>query len=1531
MHDPTNIAVGQLAVSHGFLTREAAFHCLNHATQRGMTFAEVARLLGALTDSKFQKLQWLSAQTSQAPSHVPSYVRPKAPPSVLDHSAVHSQTVGGLPEPGDWIGEYQIQRLLGKGGMGAVYAARRGERDYALKMILSLENPSDEIRFEREVQAAAAVDRHPNVVSVHSYDRHGVTPYAVFDMVEGVGLDELLTKGEAQDLDWTLNIVIKSLGALAHIHDGGVIHRDLKPANILIRHSDGEPLITDFGLAKQEDAEKLTRTGEMLGTPAYMAAEQMSGNPVTAAADVWAMGVILYELLTGYRPFPGSTLLEICNKVLLQDPIPPRKHVPDLDKELEVVILKCLQRDIENRYTSAQELLSDLERYQRGESIEGKLPSFDVVGTSKKFWWAGVALVLAVCFLGFGLIKANISENELKTLEAKLPEDEIIEAAIAKRLVEVSQGRMSRNAIDKVLSTRTSENLYSELNRFERQKKKLSKIQTYRRLKLLVDLMDLTDAKAERLKLVTGSWLQNYRKGGLIKGDSLDHIFALYLATQSLEALTTKDAFQRYEALPERLRRITLPLLDCLVAKGMTENDEAATRSNFKRLATYHERFNVQSWKTFLDELTKRLKKVRTDSQKAGSDKQYSKVLPTIVNVLGNVTGINLSKIGGAETLIGYERALGNGECFIALRIAHRLKVKGFWNSVPDGRLEDQLNFALSSKTAIDLDQSEVYFVLQALDLGCWIDRYAFFLQGLKLEKSLSAKVNDLYEQLKARNENAWYFLRGRIGYRNRGNDEKRDTWVKDCRLTVTQSQERLDFLKKALATPNISKSVRIGLCGLIAEGICDRAQYRAMVYTFETDPKLNSPTPANIKRSFEPEITDLGYFLSVLQVHNGSQLRRVCELKTWLIENELDYDLLKPIFRPEVRDLFNKNSLADGVAKLEHSLFPDHKPDIDVPMPLRKRRMLLLMSSTAKEQFEDARLKIQVAKQKADRQEPFDITVNEPRLFTRPFCRYLRSLKTLGYLKLALDLYDDGTKPDAVSAQDLQELRSPKIDRVSMLTTLGRFQLAIKAVDELIELERRSSKELIFTNIRPIQASLGNLVNSLRKAGKSELAHSFFNERVGGRLDLWEQSTFQKNPYIVRRLIMAEVKRGDAKAIEDLLLPVVQRCFEFSKKGVEGWRIGESYHWETRHMLNELVGHCRMLKNYQPMIQLLNRVSESAFNELWPKYISLQSALSKEKDWEKIRARVSAVNNSQILEFAFELAPLDNWVQWPLLTLVRKYQDGSRSKRLDKAISEQLKRCVMHYKSAKPTAEYKVLTLLRLIRQSPIRDVVRENFQSLDQFSYFLLKTKYEAGMYWVMSEYFTLLRQKFTDRDKLAPKYFLGRAAFILDWHLLILEGKRNYESIYHTYRRMLKYHIPLEQLKKSEIHLQNSIMSNRYSSYHYGFALLKLNKMDEFDTFAGTLKTKRIFVQYFQLLGYKHFFTNNAEGLLKAIQEVKQTNARGRMKLAVRLQGQYLIVTKQNEKYNQLKVDIQRRGGELAKLIPVWDRMIDEMKDQ
>ncbi|MDF1665727.1 MAG: serine/threonine-protein kinase, partial [Planctomycetota bacterium] len=850
-----------------------------------------------------------------------------------------------LPEPGEWIGSYQIQRLLGKGGMGAVYAARRGERDYALKMILALENPADEIRFEREAQAAAAVDRHPNVVSVHSYDRHGNTPYAVFDLIEGVGLDELLTTGEAQELDWTLNIVIKSLRALVHIHEAGVIHRDLKPANILIRHSDGEPLITDFGLAKQEDAEKLTRTGEMLGTPAYMAAEQMSGEKVTEAADVWAMGVILYELLTGYRPFPGATLLEICNKVLLQDPISPKKHVPELDDELQTVILKCLQRDLENRYESARELLEDLVRYQKGEAVEAVLPSFDVVGASKKFWWAGVAFVLAICFLGAGFIYVKSIGDEISNLENKLPEKGTLNEAVATRLVHVAKGDMSLKAVDEIVQTRRHiPTLFQLEEATDRDLSELKSLDRILRLKLLIDLVKIRSTSPEKLIVTTTAYLENETGISKFNGAAMKNVRTLYLALHSKESLNSGEAFALFEKLPLRLQKITLSLLEGVIAKEMVTTNQALVSANYRRLVELHERLEVEDWTIFSKTLRVELEALRLRSQKPNSEKLFSQVFSMFLVLFQGDARKGLSVFKESAELVRYKESLSKKRCLIALEAAYELKKLGFWNEVPDKKLQVQLNTFFVSNAASEYNgQSRMYHVVKAIEVGCLIENYRYFLRELKETLSDDLHLKSLIKQARGSGEEPWYFQLGRRAYRSRGARETQEAWAADCRLTVTLSKSRLNILKRAERDPTHSSAVRTEIQGLIAEGYFDLANYEAMVATLVTQPLVSAPSAAELARCIKLYIQDIGHYLSNIQLHPGLQTSRVCEIKKWLIDQGLDYETLAPVLNPKVRAIFKEHSLEIGVAKLADLCFPGAKQDVEVDLTLQQRRLVLL------------------------------------------------------------------------------------------------------------------------------------------------------------------------------------------------------------------------------------------------------------------------------------------------------------------------------------------------------------------------------------------------------------------------------------------------------------------------------------------------------------------------------------------------------------------------------------------------------------
>jgi len=278
-----------------------------------------------------------------------------------------------LPSIGGMIGEYRVIRELGRGGMGAVYQGRKGDTDFAIKVIIT-DSESATARFEREAQAVAAVDRHPNIVKIHAYSRHGALPYLVLDFIPGASLDTLLEPGLPYELDRSLEILIKTAEAMQFCHDRSILHRDLKPANIMIREEDGEPLLTDFGLAKGGDSEALTKSTDILGTPAYMSPEQAGSenDKIGTASDSWAFGVMLYELATGQKPFPGETMFAIAKKVMFHDPIPPRQHVPELSKDIETIILKCLNKEIEDRYESCGAFAEDCRRARRGDPIVGR-------------------------------------------------------------------------------------------------------------------------------------------------------------------------------------------------------------------------------------------------------------------------------------------------------------------------------------------------------------------------------------------------------------------------------------------------------------------------------------------------------------------------------------------------------------------------------------------------------------------------------------------------------------------------------------------------------------------------------------------------------------------------------------------------------------------------------------------------------------------------------------------------------------------------------------------------------------------------------------------------------------------------------------------------------------------------------------------------------------------------------------------------------------------------------------------------------
>ncbi len=283
------------------------------------------------------------------------------------------------------VAGYEVLGVLGRGGMGVVYKARQKglKRTVALKMILagSHAGDADLARFRSEAEAVARL-QHGNIVQVYEVGEEDGKPYFSLEFVDGGSLDRKAA-GTPQPPREAAGLVATLAEAMACAHRHGVVHRDLKPANVLLT-SEGVPKITDFGLAKRLDDESgATQSGTVLGTPSYMAPEQAAGQTreVGPAADVYALGAILYELLTGRPPFRGPSLWETIHLVRTQEPVPPRQFQPKVPRDLETICLKCLQKEPRKRYPGAAELAEDLRRFLAGEPIRAR-----PVGAPERLW-----------------------------------------------------------------------------------------------------------------------------------------------------------------------------------------------------------------------------------------------------------------------------------------------------------------------------------------------------------------------------------------------------------------------------------------------------------------------------------------------------------------------------------------------------------------------------------------------------------------------------------------------------------------------------------------------------------------------------------------------------------------------------------------------------------------------------------------------------------------------------------------------------------------------------------------------------------------------------------------------------------------------------------------------------------------------------------------------------------------------------------------------------------------------------------------
>ena len=328
------------------------------------------------------------------------------------------------------FGKYQLIRLLGQGGMGVVWLAYDPMlgRNVALKMLRPSSNMSAELleRFRQEARSVASL-RHPNIITIHEVGEWEGQLYFSMEYIRGQELSHLIAK-ETLPARRCAKLFASIVKAVSYIHQEGWVHRDLKPSNVLI-NEDGEPILMDFGIAKSlttdKDDKELTRTGAIIGTPGYIAPELLPPNAVdvTPRSDIYGLGAILYKMLTGRAPYEGESALSILQQSIESAPLPPRLLRPDLPEDLEAICMKCLEREVDQRYKDASALGDDLDCFVQGRSVRAKKRSafsqiarLLVRGTEHQNlmkMWGPIWRINALQFLGLFLLSQVLVTTRL--------------------------------------------------------------------------------------------------------------------------------------------------------------------------------------------------------------------------------------------------------------------------------------------------------------------------------------------------------------------------------------------------------------------------------------------------------------------------------------------------------------------------------------------------------------------------------------------------------------------------------------------------------------------------------------------------------------------------------------------------------------------------------------------------------------------------------------------------------------------------------------------------------------------------------------------------------------------------------------------------------------------------------------------------------------------------------------------------------------------------------------------------------------
>ena len=486
------------------------------------------------------------------PSHAIHETRPAASASSVDDENVSDEVRRALADPSRRIGRYAVLKELGRGGMGVVYRCYDPQlhRNVAIKMILDT-NHADSghlARFQREARAVAKL-QHPGIVALHEVGEDEGHPYLVMDFVEGVSFDILLQRDEPSSR--RIAELIRDVAlALDHAHDTGIIHRDIKPQNIIVDPK-GKPQIMDFGLARDSSArQQLTQTGQIMGTPAYMAPEQADADVKSHGpwTDIYALGAVLYDALTGHPVFKAPNQAALLKQILLNDPQPLSRHAPTISPDLETITLKCLEKDPDRRYPSAAAVAEELQRF-----IDGKPILARPIGRGEKAarWMRrnrGLSAALAVAVLvaaGAAVllarqsIQATQEKNQLRLAAER-------EVSQLKQKTEEEAAQLKREAEREAARREGRARLEAEMGAKEREQRAREEAATQQRERLATQaLANLREGVKKVLDRVrSGELLKDQADASIAKADILKYHDpeTVLLLTRELDQLSKKLA-----------------------------------------------------------------------------------------------------------------------------------------------------------------------------------------------------------------------------------------------------------------------------------------------------------------------------------------------------------------------------------------------------------------------------------------------------------------------------------------------------------------------------------------------------------------------------------------------------------------------------------------------------------------------------------------------------------------------------------------------------------------------------------------------------------------------------------------------------------------------------------------------------------------------------------------------------------------------------------------------------------------------------